>query len=69
MRAGSGDPRTAQRFSTNCETRFSSRILLESQLLESVDPHGLAPWVNEIGQLQGTPTAMADPHEPRLVGE
>ena len=63
MRAGSGDLRTAQRFSTNCETGFSSRILLESQLLESVDPHGLAPWVNEIGRLHRTSTAIADPHE------
>ena len=29
----------------------SSRIRLESELLESGDPHGLAPWVNEIGRL------------------
>ena len=29
---------------------------------QSVDPHGLAPWVNEIGQLHRTSTAMEDPH-------
>ena len=29
----------------------------------SVDPHGLAPWVNEIGRLHRTSTATADPHE------
>ena len=28
-----------------------------------MDPHGLAPWVNEIGQLHRTSTAMEDPHE------
>ena len=41
----------------------SNRILLDSQLLESVDPHGLAPWVNEIGRLHRTSEAIADPHE------
>ena len=40
-----------------------SRILVESQLFQSVDPHGLAPWVNEIGWLHRTSTAIADPHE------
>ena len=35
----------------------------KSVVKQSVDPHGLAPWVNEIGRLRRTCTAIADPHE------
>ena len=45
------------------ESDLGIEVCWKVSCYQSVDPHGLAPWVNEIGQLDRTSTAMEDPHE------